>query len=141
MADSSHLVRIVPCRKQQPSSSVQHEPNSASRKSDHNSAVLCTHEEQTIPDESLEQRGHHGADDVSQGPARNSARHVEQYNTTAQQKKKMKKRSASQTDDGTVPCQEAADSMQTGSEATSNVGSKASKRQRPDNRARGKLKV
>lgn len=77
-------------------------------------------------------------DDVSQSPARNSAGPVEQYNTTAQQ---MKKRSASQADEGTVLCQEAADSMQTVSETTSDVECKASKRQRPDNKAKGKLKA
>lgn len=134
---------MVPCRKQRSSSRVQHEPNSASRPSDQdNSAILCTHEEPTNTDERLEQDGHPGMDDVSQGPARNSARHVEQYNnTTAQQKKRMKKRSASQTDEGTVPCEEAAHSMQTVSEATSDVECKASKRQRPDNKAKGNLKV
>ena len=127
-------VYVLPCRKQESTSILQHQHSPGCHQVyQDDSAKLCMHEEQTNKDERLQQHGNHSLDDARKGPASNSVRQEEQCSATAQQKKK---RYASQTDKGTAVCQEAAGIMQTVSEAISGVGCKASKRQRPDNRAK-----
>ena len=126
------FVNVLLCRKQESPSEIQHEHSPGSDKvHQDDNAKSCMHKEQTNRDERLKQHGHHGLV-ASKGTASNSVRQVEQRGATAQQKKK---RSASQTDEGTAICQDAAGNMRTVSEATSGIGCKASKRQRPDNKA------
>ena len=124
---------MLPCRNQQ-SSQVQHEHSPSSDKvHQHDCVELCLHNEKTIKDEHLRHHNHHHLYDANKGPASNSVRQAEERSAETQQKKK---RCASQTDEGTAVCQEAAGSMQTVSEAISSVGCKVRKRQRPDNKAK-----
>ena len=128
-----HFLYVLPCRKQQSSSTVQHKHSPGCYKVHQNDSVkLCMHKQQTSQDECLQKHGNHDLDDANKAQTSNSVRQVEQRGAAAQQKKK---RCASQADEGTAICQEAAGSMQTMSEATSGVVCKASKRQRPGNRA------
>ena len=92
------------------------------------------HEQQTKREERVQQHGHHDLD-ASKHPASNSVRQAEQCSATAQ---KTKKRCASQTDE--EEAEKAAGSMQTVSEATIDGGCKASKRQRPDKKAKASYK-
>ena len=129
----SHFLYVLPCRKQWPSCTVQHIHSPGCYKVHQDDSVkLCMHKRHTNKDECLQQHGNHDLDDATKAQTSNSVRQVEQRSATAQQKKK---RCASQADEGTATCQEAAGSMQTMSEATSGVVCKASKRQRPGNRA------
>lgn len=94
--------------------------------------MLHIQEQPTNNDPCLKQ---HACHDSSTTAAKTSAGQLraEQQATTAQQKRK--KRSASQTGEDTSDLEKVADSLQTVPEAVSSAGCKASKRQRPDNRA------
>ena len=132
------IVCMPVCRTRQSYSRVQRECSPESHEPQHanqdDTAKLHMEEEQTKADERLRKHAHYCSEDPSIGQGRKLARQVGQQGIAAAQQNK-KKRSASQSDEGTSKRQEVADNMQTVSEVTNGPRCKASKRCRPENQA------